>query len=80
MIRDVVVLVVLVTAFAVLATVHCALAFAIGRRASLGRALVAFVLPPLAPWWGWRHGLRVRSSVWIASALAYAVARVLSAR
>ncbi len=36
------------------------------------RAAVALVVPPLAPYWGWRAGLRRRVYVWSAALLLYA--------
>jgi len=44
------------------------------------RALVAFAVPPLAPYWGGRAGMHARSVVWVVSALAYAVCRWLAYR
>jgi hypothetical protein len=72
--RDTVILVVLVVAFATLLTVHVLLALGLARRPPRWRALVALVVAPLAPWWGWREGMRVRGVLWVASAVAYAVA------
>jgi len=37
------------------------------------RAAVAFVLPPLAPYWGWRAGFRRRVYLWTIALLLYAV-------
>jgi hypothetical protein len=37
------------------------------------RPVLALVLPPLAPYWGARHGLRRRTYVWIAALALYAV-------
>jgi hypothetical protein len=37
------------------------------------RAAVALVLPPLAPYWGWRAGFRTRAYAWATALLLYAV-------
>lgn len=73
MARDAVVLIALVVAFASLVTAHLALALGLARRSYRWRALLAFVLAPLAPWWGWREKMRVRSVLWVAAAIAYGV-------
>jgi hypothetical protein len=46
---DIVVFVALVTAFALLVTLHVALVFRLRHRVTQPRSLV---LPPLAPYWG----------------------------
>ena len=78
MIRDSIVLAVLVVAFATLLTVHVALAFGLARQPPRWRGLVALVVAPLAPWWGWHARLRARAIVWLAAAFAYAVALVIA--
>jgi hypothetical protein len=37
------------------------------------RAAVAIVLPPLAPYWGWRAGFRRRVYTWTVALVLYAV-------
>jgi hypothetical protein len=69
---NLVVVVALVVAFATLVTVHVSLIFGLAFRHPLWRAPVAFVIPALAPWWGWQDGMRARSSIWMIGALAYA--------
>jgi hypothetical protein len=66
--------VVLVTAFAALVTTHVTLAVGLARRAPRWHALVALVVAPLAPWWGWRAHMRVRGALWVAAAAVYAAA------
>lgn len=63
----------LVLAFATLLTAHVTLAIGLGRRAPRWRAPVALFAAPLAPWWGWRGKMRVRSILWIVAAGAYAI-------
>lgn len=68
------VFVVLVAAFAVLLTAHVTLAVGLARRAPRWHALVALVVAPLAPWWGWQAHMRVRGALWMAAAAVYAAA------
>jgi hypothetical protein len=74
MTRDIVVLAVLLGAFATLVTAHVTLALGLARRVPRWRAPVAFVVPPLAPWWGWQTNMRVRAGIWIVAAVVYAIA------
>ena len=72
--RDGLVLAVLVVAFAALLTVHLALALGLARRPPRWRALVALLVAPLAPFWGWREKMRVRGALWVVAAGIYLVA------
>jgi len=72
-------LAVLIVAFATLVTVHLALAAGLARR-NAWRGLLAFVIVPLAPWWGWRERMRVRSILWAVAAVVYGGALGLSLR
>jgi hypothetical protein len=78
MTRDAVVLGLVLCAFATLVTAHVTLALGLARRLPRWRAPVAFVVPPLAPWWGWQSRMRIRSGVWIASAVVYAIALAIA--
>jgi hypothetical protein len=80
MTRDLLVLAVLVLTFAVLATAHGTLAVGLLRRNPRWRGPVALLIPPLAPIWGWRAGMRVRGVVWVTAAIAYGVALCLAQR
>jgi uncharacterized ion transporter superfamily protein YfcC len=80
MTRDESVAAALVLAFAVLVTVHVALVAGLLGRAPRWRAAVAVVVAPLAPYWGFREGMHVRSGLWVAAALAYGVAAWLAHR
>ena len=77
--RDELVAGALVLAFAVLVTAHVALVVGLAARAPRWRALVALAVPPLAPYWGWSP-LRRRSVLWVASAVAYGVLRIVANR
>jgi hypothetical protein len=68
----------LLVAFASLVTTHVTLVVGLVGREPRWRALAAAVIPPLAPYWGVREGMLVRAALWIASAVAYVVARVAS--
>lgn len=74
----VLVLSILVLAFATLVTTHVVLATSIGRRKPWWRGAVALVVVPLAPWWGWKGGMRGSSTLWIAAALVYCASLGLS--
>jgi hypothetical protein len=71
--RDIAALGVLLVAFAVLSTAHVTLAIGLARRHPRFRGLLALIIPPLAPWWGWRARMPVRSASWIVAAVAYAI-------
>jgi len=75
--RDEVVAAALLLAFAVLITAHVTLVVGLAARSPRWRALVALVVPPLAPYWGW-SALRVRSAVWMAGAVTYGVMLVVA--
>jgi hypothetical protein len=77
--RDEIVAGALLLAFAVVVTAHLTLVAGLAWRAPRWRALVALVVPPLAPYWGW-DGLRQRSVVWLAAAAVYVVLRVVASR
>ena len=53
-----------VSAGALLAT-HVALSVGLARRGPWHRGLLAFVVPPLAPFWGYHGKLHARSLLWI---------------
>ena len=80
MTRDEAVVIGLVVAFAALVTAHLSLVTGLARRPPWWRALVALVVPPLAPFWGFREGLHVRSGIWLASAAAYVLTRIIASR
>jgi hypothetical protein len=79
-VKDIVLFLVTLVAFALLVTVHCAIAFGLVRRRPRSRALLALVVVPLAPYFAWRERMKFRAGVWVASALVYGVALCLSRR
>ncbi len=70
----------LVLAFATLVTAHVVLVVGLASREPRWRAAAAAFAFPLAPFWGLRAGMPVRSALWIASAVAYVVSRWLASR
>jgi hypothetical protein len=61
------------SALGVFVAAHVALVVALARRRAWKHALLALVVPPLAPWWGYRAGLRVATIAWCAALALYAV-------
>jgi hypothetical protein len=51
---------------------HVALVAGLARRGEWGRAAIALVVGPLAPWWGWRAGMRGRTMAWLVAVALYA--------
>ena len=52
---------------------HVALCVGLVRGSPRWRALLAFVIPPLAPLWGWKAGMRARVYAWTAAVGLYAL-------
>jgi hypothetical protein len=76
-VRDAVLLGVMVLAFATFVTSHLTLVIGLSRRPSRWRSVVALVVLPLAPVWGFTSGMAIRASLWVVSAIAYVVARAM---
>jgi hypothetical protein len=68
---------VMVVSFATLLTAHVALTAGLLTEPPRIRALVAFVLFPLAPYWGFRGKLHGRSITWLAALSVYVATRVV---
>jgi hypothetical protein len=60
------------------AAAHLALVVGLSRQKPAWRGAVAFVLPPLAPYWGWSSGMRAPASVWLAALGAFALGVALN--
>lgn len=56
---------------AVIATIHVAIVLGLVVRDPRWRAIVALVVPPLAPYWALQSGMRKRGIVWIGSVVVY---------
>ena len=76
--KDTVVVITLVLAFALFITAHIAIAFGLAFRAPKWRAPAAFFVAPLAPYWAWREHMRVRFGVWVAALVLYIVASIVA--
>ena len=76
---DLVVFGALIVAFAVLVTVHLALAARLLFHHPRWRGLVALVLPPLAPYWGMEAGMKKSAAIWIVALTVYVIARIAAA-
>jgi hypothetical protein len=73
---DVFVMVSIIVSFAALVTAHVSLSAGLAARDPWWRGALAFVVPPLAPFWGVKEKLRARTIAWVAAVAAYAAARV----
>ncbi len=73
---DIFLMAILVISFAAAVTAHVTLILGLGARPPRWRALIAFVVPVLAPYWGFRERMVVRSSIWILALLVYVAARL----
>lgn len=76
--KDIVVFAGLVVSFAVFVTAQIALVVELASRKPVSHALLAFLLAPLAIYWGWRERLFVRAVACGAAIAGYAVLRLLS--
>ncbi|MGA7120018.1 MAG: hypothetical protein WBY94_07975 [Polyangiaceae bacterium] len=76
---DVVLLSVLLLAFAALVTVHVTITVGLLRRRPRWHALLAFAFAPLAPYYAAREHMRTRAFAWVAALAIYAAALVLAA-
>ena len=66
----------IVASFAAFVTAHVALAVGLVGRRPRARAVVALLLPPLAPYFGIREKMWARSILWGAALVAYLAARI----
>jgi len=74
-VRDAVVAGTVIVAFAAFVTVHVALSFRLAMRHPRWRGLVALLLPPFAPIWGFREGLTRHGWAWVIVLGLYVLAR-----
>ena len=77
--RDIVVVTLLLVSFAFVVTVHVAIALGLAKRRRW-QALVALVLPPVAPYLAWREHMRKRAILWALGVLSYGVMLLLASR
>ncbi len=67
----------LLVALVVMALVHAAVSVRIAR-AGRRRALLGFLVPPLAPYYAWEIGQGYFAIAWVVALLAYAVGVALA--
>jgi len=79
-VRETLLLAVLLVAFATWVTVHVAIAVRLVLAGTPRyRGVLAFFLPPLAPWWAWERRWRVSAGMWVGAVVVYAVVRAIAA-
>ncbi len=57
---------------------HVTLSARLAKRVAWWRGALALVVPPLAPAWGWRFGLRRGAQAWAIAIVAYAIGVVVA--
>ncbi len=77
---DVLLLLLLVGAFALLVTAHVALFAALLHGPRPWRGVLALLVPPTAPYLGWREGLRAWPVTWLIALATYGAALLLALR
>jgi hypothetical protein len=65
-------------ALVVLLAAHGTLVVGLARKGPWHRAAAALLVPPLAPWWGYRAGLRVATIAWCAALALYTLGVVVA--
>ena len=65
--------------FGLLLASHVALSFGLALLGPWHRGLVAFLVPPLAPYWGYNGKLHARSLLWIVALLTHAACLIAAA-
>ncbi len=58
---------------------HVTLVIGLLRRKPWWRGLIALVVPPLAPYWGYEEKLRGRVTLWVATLAVYLAAAIAAA-
>lgn len=77
--KDIAATATLVLAFATWVTVHVALAARLVLRSQpRWRGLLALVVPPLAPMYGFRQGWRRMSTLWLVFLIVYVLAHLVA--
>ncbi len=65
-------------ALVTLVVTHVVIVVSLARRRALGRAGLALVIPPLAPFWAFEAGLKALAWTWVGAFGLYALALALS--
>jgi hypothetical protein len=68
---DLLLMIALSASLGLLMATHVALSFGLGKKGPWHRGLVAFLVPPLAPFWGYHGKLHARSLLWIVSLMVH---------
>ena len=76
--KDLIVVATLVISLALFITAHVTITYGLAFRHPRWRALVAFLVPPLAPFWAWRERMRIRASLWTAALVLYVIATIVA--
>jgi hypothetical protein len=76
---DFALLLLVVGSFGLLVTVHVALVAGLFFRKPHWRGLIALLVPPFAPYWGWEQRMRLRAALWLLALSTYAVSLTASA-
>jgi hypothetical protein len=80
-VKDTIVLLALLLAFATFVTVHVAIGVRLLlRKEDRWRGALACVVPPLAPLWALQRGWRRSAVLWLSSVIVYAVALIAALR
>lgn len=74
--KDIVLVALVVVSFAWVMTAHAAIFFGLVRKQPRWRAIVAFLVAPLAPVFAWREKMRVRAGLWTFGVVLYVAARI----
>jgi hypothetical protein len=77
---DVILVSTLVASFATLVTAHLALAAGLFGKGPWSRGLAALLVPPLAPYFGFREKMWGRTILWALSLVTYVVALIAARR
>lgn len=78
--NDIVIVAAVIVGFALLVTVHVTITVGLFRRTTKGRALLGFLVAPLAPVFAWQERMRVRAVLWVVAFVLYLVAFLLGHR
>ena len=76
--KDLVVIVTLVLAFALFLTAHVAIVYGLAVRTPRWRAAAALFVAPLGAYWAWRGQMRIRAGIWGAALALYVIATFVS--
>lgn len=75
---DVLLLVVIAAAFALVTTAHVAILAGLLRRKHPWQALSGLLMPPLAIYWAHLEGMRARAVIWLVGAMVYGATLALA--